>query len=595
MRNDNPNLIVLFKRLWQHISPRRRVQFGLLFLIMIFASLAEVISIGAVLPFLSMFSAPQLIFENKLVQPIIHFMNYTEPNQLLLPLTIAFSLAVLLSGAMRLLLLWAQTRLSFAIGADLSYRMYYLTLHQPYSVHLSRNSSEVISGIANKVSAVISAALIPFLTILSSVMMFIIIMAAIIAMNPKIAAISILGFGIIYAVIIRITKKRLINDSEQISRESNQVIKVIQEGLGAIRDVLIDGTQKTYCDKYRKVDGQLRNSQATITIITGTPRFGIEAFGMVLIAFLAYSLARTPEGLAGAIPLLGALALGAQRLLPILQLAYGSWACIRGGQASLFDTLELLDQPLPDYAKFELSLPIGFNKLIELNDISYRYNNDGPWVLKDLNLSILKGSRIGIVGKTGSGKSTLLDIIMGLIQPSEGNLLIDNVEINSKNFRSWQSHIAHVPQTIYLSDTTIIENIAFGVPSEKIDFRLAVQAAKKAQISDVIESWAHQYQTIVGERGNRLSGGQRQRIGIARALYKKADVIIFDEATSALDNDTEQNVIESILSLGDEVTLIIVAHRLSTLKHCDKVIEFSDKGIFKIGTFKDIVLQKSNL
>jgi ATP-binding cassette subfamily B protein len=311
---------------------------------------------------------------------------------------------------------------------------------------------------------------------------------------------------------------------------------------------------------------------------------------MALIAILAYSLAIKPEGLSTAIPILGALALGAQRILPILQQAYASYTYMKGGEASLIDTLELLDQELPKFLSVENSnVLVTFKDKIELKNITFKYNLNQKAILHEFNLKIPKGSRVGIIGKTGSGKSTLLDLIMGLIQPTHGQLLIDNVSIDENNYRQWQGHIAHVPQSIYLSDASISENIAFGVPRIDIDFDRVVLASQKAQIDNVIETWDNKYDTIVGERGVRLSGGQRQRIGIARALYKNADVIIFDEATSALDNETEKEVMDSIRLLGDKLTILIVAHRLSTLKECDFIIELNGGAVSRMGTYNALI------
>jgi ATP-binding cassette subfamily B protein len=311
---------------------------------------------------------------------------------------------------------------------------------------------------------------------------------------------------------------------------------------------------------------------------------------MILIASLAYSLAGDPSGIASAIPVLGALALGAQRLLPVMQQSYASWSYIRGGQATLGDALDLLDQPLPNHADALTLSAIPFKHSITLNNLAFKYTANTPWVLQSgLNLSIPKGSRIGLIGSTGSGKSTLLDILMGLLQPTQGSMSIDGVNINNQNYRGWQAHIAHVPQAIFLSDSTVAENIAFGEPAEQIDYRRMIQAAQKAQISDTIESWTNKYNTAVGERGVRLSGGQRQRIGIARALYKRADVIVLDEATSALDDRTERAVMRSIENLGDDVTVIIVAHRLTTLKSCTQIVELEDGRIKRSGSYQNII------
>ena len=587
---EQQSLLQLLRRLWLHINLQRRMQFGALFFLMTAASLAEVISIGAVLPFLGVLTAPEGVFEHQLMRPLIQLFNLSEPKELLLPLTIVFAFAALFSGAMRLLLLWVQTRLSHAIGADFSISIYRRTLYQPYAVHLARNSSEVISGIQSKANSLVHYVVLPVLTIVSSTMMLLAIMGTLIVIEPTVAFLSFTGFGAIYVAVIYASKKRLAQDGQRISREHNQVLKALQEGLGGIRDVLIDGTQSVYCKIYRDADLPLRRAQANVQIIGVSPRFGIEALGIVLIAVLAYSLAGRPGGVASAIPILGALALGAQRLLPVLQQSYSSWVAMRGGQASLSDALDLLDQPLPDYVEIS-STPIPFRHEIVLNNLVFNYTTPGPLVLQGLGLNIPKGSRIGFIGSTGSGKSTLLDIIMGLLQPTEGSLAIDNVVITPQNHRAWQKHIAHVPQTIFLADTTIAENIAFGVPLEKIDYSRIRQAAQKAQIAETIESWSGKYNTVVGERGVRLSGGQRQRIGIARALYKQVDVIVLDEATSALDNDTERAVMQAIEGLNDKITILMVAHRLTTLKNCTQIVELGDGVVKRIGTYADIIGQ----
>ena len=582
------SITTLLKRLWHHINPRRRGQFGLLLVLMLLASFAEILGIGAVLPFLAVLTAPERVFEHAAAQPFIRALGLTEPAQLLLPLTIAFGAAALIAGITRLLLVWASTRLSFATGADLSIDIYRRTLYQPYAVHCARNSSEVINSISNKTSAVINI-ITMLLTLISSAAMLITILLALLSLDPIIALAAFGGFGLIYVIIIALTRKQLSNNGERIARESTRVIKSLQEGLGGIRDVLIDGSQATYCQIYRNADLPMRRAQGNNSFISASPRYGMEALGMLLIATLAYSLSQQADGIAKAIPILGALALGAQRLLPVLQQAYGAWTIIRGEQASFKDALDLLDQHLPDYAGQPAAQPLPFKHNISLKQLTFRYSPQTPYVLKQLNLTIAKGSRVGFIGTTGSGKSTLLDIVMGLLQPTDGTLEIDGQPVTPTNNRAWQAHIAHVPQAIFLADSSIEENIAFGLPKDQIDPQRVRQAAQQAQIADSIESWPKKYQTFVGERGIRLSGGQRQRIGIARALYKQADVIIFDEATSALDNETEQAVMEAIEGLSKDLTLLIIAHRLTTLKNCTQIVELGEDSIKRTGTYAQMV------
>ena len=584
----------LLIRLFKHVSIVRRKQFIVLLFLMIFASFIEVFSIGMVLPFLGALTAPEIIFEHPLAQPFIQYLNLTDPSQILLPLTIVFCLAVLTSGLVRILLLWSNVRLSFATGLDMSIDVYRRTLYQPYSVHINRNSSDVINAVTRKTEGVIFYAILPILTIASGTIMLFSILLLLLSIDVRVALITFSGFGLIYAIIIKMTRKRMLRNSNIQAQNSTQVIRALQEGLGGIKDILIDNTQEFYCDIYRSADRPLRKSQGSTQIIAQIPRFGMEILGVIFIAFLAYFLTLKSSGFNEAIPILGVLALGTQRLLPVLQQSYVAWTNFQGGRISLQDALELLDQKLPDFFNQDSNATekIIFNNKIELNQISFRYSHEAPWVVKDLSLNVYKGDRIGFIGTTGTGKSTLINIIMGLFSPENGTFKVDNKLITTANNHIWQKHIAHVPQSIYLSDSTIAENIAFGIPYDEIDFKRVHQSALQAQIATTIEALPMQYQTNIGEHGVRLSGGQRQRIGVARALYKKVDVIIFDEATSSLDDKTEQEIMHSINNLSMDITIFIIANRLSTLKKCTKIVKMKDGNIQWSGSYLDLIKVK---
>lgn len=371
-------------------------------------------------------------------------------------------------------------------------------------------------------------------------------------------------------------------NSEVLARESTNVIKAVQEGLGGIRDILIDGSQLTYWRVYQSSNLPLRVVQASIAFIGSCPRFIIEAIGMLAIAFVALYFAQSEEkNLLSIFPFLGLLALGAQRLLPIFQQIYASLISISAGQDMLRAVLSLLDQPLPIPSN-KSDQKIEFSEFVRLENVSFRYHSDSSEILKNINLMIKKGDRIGFIGKTGSGKSTLLDILMALLEPTSGLIEVDGIKISLKNIRGWQTNIAHVPQSIYLADLSVLQNIAFGIENDQIDLDRVKSCAKYAQLDELIESWPNKYQTHVGERGVQLSGGQRQRIGIARALYKQANIIIFDEATSALDSETEESIINAIESLDRGLTIIMVAHRLSSLRNCCKIIELENGKIKSI-------------
>jgi len=563
---------------------------------MLIAALTEVVSVGAVLPFLGVLTAPEHVYHHQLMQPVNDLLNITSPKDLLLPLTLIFILAVLVAGIVRLLLLYVTTFLSFATGADISIEIYRRTLYQEYQVHASRNSSEIINGVLTKTNIVIQGVINPVLNLISSIVMIIFIVVFLFAIDPLVALATSLTFGLIYYVVISQTKRRVDSNSKIIAEQSTKMVKSLQEGLGGIRDVIIYGAQEFYCDTYRKADLSLRKATAKNLFISGSPRYAIEALGMSVIVGLSYIVTLRDDGLSTAIPILGALALGAQRLLPIMQQAFRSYTVLKGANISFQDVLKLLEQPLAHHvaklSNHKTFSPISFNNEIELRNLSFRYCStdarDKDYVLDNVNLKFTKGLRVGIIGTTGSGKSTLTDIIMGLLSPTSGEFVVDGVSITDKNRREWQDHISHVSQYIYLSDGTIEENIAFGIPKEDIDIQRVLKVAEQAQISEVVDGWEHGYKTVVGERGVRISGGQRQRIGIARALYKRANVLIFDEATSSLDNVTEKAVMSAIDGLGKDLTIFIVAHRLTTLKGCDQIVRLDKNNVVSVLSHQDL-------
>ena len=552
---------------------------------MILASLSEVFSLGAVMPFLGVISAPEKFMQSPVFIDIFKLLGIYTSQDLLLGSTALFIFAALFSGVVRLILLHFNSRLSFASGADISAQIYSRTLYQPYDVHIASNSSDLINSISFKTDGIIFNVIWPTCNLLTNVVILIFILSTLIYVDPFLAFFSFLGFGSLYFFIIKLTRAKIIENGNSIARESAKVIKLLQEGLGGIRDILIDGSQVTYINIYKNSDRTLRQSQGFNFFIGQSPRFIMEALGMALIASLAYKVSNQSENFSQIIPILGVFALGAQRLLPILQQSFNAWSNMQSNKKSLEDVLNFLNRPINKNLINNKSNKINFRNKIELKNVSFSYKSSDLVVLNKINLNIHKGSCVGFVGKTGSGKSTLLDILMGLLSPSGGYIKIDNKRIDKFNNHLWRKCIAHVPQSIYLSDTTIEENIAFGIQKDLINFNLVRESAMKAQIGQEIESWKDGYQTLVGERGVKLSGGQKQRIGIARALYKNAEIIIFDEATSALDVTTEKSVMNSLKKLNDDLTIIMVAHRTSTLKDCDFIYEI-DKGTLKLKSYK---------
>ncbi len=575
--------------LWGYLSRQRKKQFLLIFVLMIISSLAEIISVGAIFPFLGVLTAPEYIYSHSLMQPVIKILGITSSEQLFLPLVISFVISVVVAGVLRVFLLYVINRFEQLIGTEFSAHIYRCTLYQDYATHIGHNSSEIISSIISKVNIVIKGVIIPVLELLSSSLSLFGIMFILVFIDYKIALVSFGIFGAIYWILYSFLHKKIIINSQYISSGSTNTIKALQEGLGGIRDILIDSNQEFYCKLFIQADTPYRRAISDNNFISYAPRFVIETLGLVLISGLAYYLSQQKDGISVAIPMLGLLAMAAQRLMPAIQKIYSSVTSIKGSYYSVKDILYLLDQTISSYIDQQQLSIVPFKKDIKLDNVWFRYNKKTPWILKEVNLTFNKGSRIGFVGETGRGKSTLLDLVMGLLSPTKGHLKIDSKIVSMNNIRLWQSHIAHVPQNIYLSDGTIEENIAFGIPADKIDAESVKKVAELANISKFIDSCAQGYKTFVGERGVRLSGGQRQRIGIARALYKSADVLIFDEATNALDVETESAIMESIEKLGKNLTIFIITHRVATLKACDLIVELDKDCTINIKKYQDIV------
>jgi len=580
----------LFRDLWEFQSRRRKWQFFALLGLMLVATLLEVVSLGAVLPFLGILIDPERIFTMREIQPLIAFLQINKPSELIFPITAIFIVMVVFSAMMRLLLMYASIKFSFAIGADLGVEMFRRTLYQDYSIHISRNSSEIINGITRKTSTVAIGVVTPILTLITSLSLILGITTALFFISVKVALIAFLGFGFFYGCVIIFSKNRLINNGQCIADEGNRVIQILQEGLGGIRDVIIDNNQEFYCKLYRDSDLPYRLASGNNQFVSNSPRFIMEAAGMSLIAILAYFMIQDGSSI-GVVPVLGALALGAQRLLPALQLAYSSVTTILGSMPEFRDAIILLRQPLPIIENNQ-SDTVPFDDELCLKNINFRHSDNLPYVFSNLNLKIKKGSCTGFIGVTGSGKTTLLDIVMMLLSPTSGEICVDSKVIDNSNKRLWQTNISHVPQTVYISDATIAENIAFGIPKEFIDQDRMKSAAKEAEISEMVSNLKDGYQTMVGENGLMISGGQRQRIGIARALYKQSSVLIFDEATSALDNQTEKRIMDTINNLDNDLTILIIAHRVTTLKQCDQIIDLGEFGNPVVKKYDEIINNK---
>ena len=576
--------------LWKYLGENRKLQFFLLILLMIISIFAEAISIGAVIPFLSALTNPEILMELSWFQPVIYMLDIKSASELLLPLTLGFVGASIFAAGVRILLLWVNTRLGASMGIQLRTEVYTKALYQPYEFHISNNSSQLISMVTEKVNLVIYAGVAHALLLVSAFVTSLTVITVLLMINPMVALLTFSILGGSYMLMGYLVRKHVKQNGDIIADNQPDAVKCLQEGLGGIRDIILDSSQNIFIQLYTKVSTNMQLAGMRNAFLRGLPKPVLEVLSITLIAILAYSLQMGDDQTQQVLPVLGALALGAQRLLPALQQIFFSWSTINENQKIIKEVVSELKRPFSLIMEdHEVMIPIRFHDKVELNNIGVKYQNSDAYVLKDINLSIKKGSRIGFIGETGSGKSTLLDIIMGLLLPSEGELKIDGIKIDAKNIANWQSLIAHVPQSIFLADTSMAENIAFGIPIDKIDMLKVKKAAKQAFLDSFIEELPNGYETFVGERGVQLSGGQQQRIGIARALYKEASIIVFDEATSALDNATELSVMRAINSLDKNLTVLIIAHRLSTLQDCDMVCKLEKGSLVSSGTYQEMI------
>jgi ATP-binding cassette, subfamily B, bacterial PglK len=569
IRKPMPDIV----QFWRHLSSRRKTQYIFLIFFMIFASLAEMLTIGAVIPFLSVLVDPQIIYEYEIIQPLVLFLDVSDPQQLIYPIVVCFIIIVTIAGFFRVSLLYFSTKLSFLTGVDISVGIYNRTLNQDYLTHINRNSSQVTSAIVVKTNLVIGGIVGPILNLIASSVTSIGILTILIYINPIISFCVFIGFASTYTLISLFLSRIVKRNSETISSQATLMVQHLQEGLGGIKNIILNNSQIFFLARYNKSVSLKQKASAQNTFSAYCPKPILEVFGMVLIAVFAYQLSLADNKIQSAIPMLGLLTLASQRLLPAIQQSYAAYISVKSNKSVLKDIIFFLDIKTPEHLK---SSSIGFEEEILVSDVSFRYSEKEPWILQNVNFSLKKNTTTGFFGTSGSGKSTLINIIMGLLDPSEGYIAIDGETITDKNKQRWFKCIAHVPQDIFLIDGTIENNIAYGIPEDEIDHLWLREVTKKANILNFIEASTDGFKTKVGESGLKISGGQRQRLGIARALYKKCDILILDEATSALDNETEQKIMHEINALSGEMTILIVAHRLSTLEHCHELIDMSN-------------------
>jgi len=546
---------------------------------MILTSICELFSLASLIPFISVLINPEQVLDIKIINYIFDLFGLLDPKEIIVFCTLIFICVALLSSIVRILSLWCNTRVVALVGNDLSCLAYKKTLHQKYLTHICRNSSEVVGTLVTEINDLVLA-LNYVLIVLANLFISISIVFTLFIISWKIAILSLGSFSFTYYLISKITQEKIQQKGFQISSSAKEQLKSMQESFGGIRELILDNNYSYYEKKYFTKDYIKRIKFADINFLGFFPRFLMEGFSLAAFALIGVLLLNNSENPEQILPILGATALGIQKLLPSMQQIYSGLSALRGYRKVIINVIGYLNQKSYNISSYKRYKPLPFKNKIQIKDISFEYEGSNDKLIKNINLEIKKGEFIGIIGKTGCGKSTLLDLIMGLINPSEGSIKIDNIDIfdkkNKYNLKRWYASFCHVPQNIYLLDDSIIKNIAMNQSRQEIDIPFLKNCCQKAEILDFIEDTKYSFETKIGERGVLLSGGQLQRIGIARALYKNNDLLILDEATSALDKTTEEKVMQNILKMKSKITIIAIAHRLSTLSKCDRIFEFKN-------------------
>ena len=586
-----------FKKILSLLTHRERKKAALLLLMILIMALLDMMGVASILPFMAVLSNPGIIETNifyiKMFE-VSKIFGVENDQQFIFALGILLFLILIASIAFKALTAYAQVRFIQMRQYSISKRLIESYLHQPYIWFLNRNSADLGKSILVETHVVVGGGIAPLFELIAKAMVSIAIISLLIVTDPKLALI--IGFSLIgaYGLVFKILRKYLVRFGKE-RLESNELRFIsVSEAFGAAKEVKIGGLEQTYIKRFSNPAHTYAQSQATAIIISELPRFAFEAiaFGGILLVIL-YLM--TQSGIfSDIIPIISLYVFAGYRLMPALQKIYSSLT-------SLSYIGPSLDKLCDDMKNLKLSNSnqeqgiLSLNKAINLKNIYYNYPNTSRTTLKDINISIPIKTTVALVGATGSGKTTTADIILGLLEAQRGTLEVDGKIITKQNSRAWQRSIGYVPQHIFLADNTLAANIAFGVDPKDIDHKAIENASKIANLHEfIIEELPKQYQTTIGERGVRLSGGQRQRIGIARALYHNPKVLILDEATSALDNQTEQAVMEAVNNLGKSITIILIAHRLSTVKRCDKIFLLEKGELKNQGTFDELVKLDDN-
>ncbi len=543
---------------------------ALLVFIMVLSAFAEIFSIGAILPFISILSNPNYLYDSELFGLFSDSFLFGKISPITF-FTLLFVFGIVVSTSLRLALLWLNAHITFHMGKKLSVKVYKSLLYRSYQEHISENSSKGISVVTTLCNSLVYNVINPVFTIISSALIIISILCFLIYINTNVAIITFGSMALFYGLIIIYSHRKFAEYSIIIKEQTANTYKCIQEGLGGFREIQLDSTHDFFLSKYEIIDFDLKTAQQKTLFLNQFPKYLLEALGMLSIIGAAFFASNINDPQLSILPILGAIALGSQKLLPLLQQAYSAWANIAASKSALLEVIKYLDNDNQPYYRQD---PIVFNKSITFKNVFFRYNGNKADTVNSLSLKIIKGDRIGVVGISGGGKSTFADLLMGLLPITSGEILIDDKNLSTSLTPTWMKLISHVPQNIFLADTNILENITFGVEPQLVNMNKLNKVIEQSQLTNLINRLPNGIYTLIGERGVQISGGERQRIGIARALYKNSELIIFDEATSALDSQTEESILNTINLIDKDVTLVIIAHRVSTLANCDYILKF---------------------
>ena len=576
------------------LTRNQRVKLITLQVGMIISALLETLVVLSIGPFMAFASDPSLIKSNNISAYIYTYFNFSESNNFLILIGLGVLALMVFSALVSILTTRRMSIFGGEIGAELSNRMYKFYVFQPLAFHLKTNTSSIASQLTLEANRMTHSVIIQFLYLNARIILISLMVITIFFTVPGVALLGAIFFAASYYILYRFASNRLERNGKITSVESEIRFKAINESFGGIKDVLLKGLQANFMHKYEKSTNNYFNAWSSSNMLTLLPRYAMElaAFGSMITAIL-FLLLSFENNLQQVLPVISVFGLASLKLLPAFQQVYFSFSTIKANINSFFIVREALnnihlESPL-DLSNGE---EIAFSKSIKLQNISFKYNKTDSLIIDDISMIIKPSQSIGIVGSSGSGKSTIINILVGLLFPTQGSLKIDDQQLRMENLRSWQNKIGLVSQNIFLLDDTIKNNIAFGIEEDNIDLDNLNKAIKMAQLEDLIGSLKNGINTVVGERGSNLSGGQLQRVGIARALYNNPEIIVFDEATSNLDTISEKKIMVTINELARSKTIIMIAHRLSTVKNC-QIIYLFDKGkVVDSGSYED--LKRSN-